>query len=385
MSYTFSQALVAAFSRAICSETDASAPLSSTATPQAFSCDARTTARFNHSPSGMTCALLTADRGEALLTWYREGFRAPISALPARAPASTASKAGCGARWPAWFAKWNPATSEWRTAQRSLLAGSESFSETWPRSGLLLDGMCYPQPTAARGNFASASGSLLPTLTVSGNTNAKGASAKSGDGLATVLRRGVMLPTLTTIDVRARWNLSDSPNATPRPMLGAMARHGLFPALIAGDAKRGRTVYLGGNPTLALAVARMPTLTARDHKSERRSAEGFAKRAAERRGHTLPATLDQEMNGEGGPLNPDWCEWFMAHPIGWTRMQPLDPQELVRWKAEVAGGDWFEWPSLPPMLDRKVPNRVDRIRCLGNAQVPVCAATAWSVLRPCGG
>jgi len=29
----------------------------------------------------------------------------------------------------------------------------------------------------------------------------------------------------------------------------------------------------------------------------------------------------------------------------------------------------------------KVPNRVARIKALGNGQVPLCAATAWNLLR----
>jgi len=26
----------------------------------------------------------------------------------------------------------------------------------------------------------------------------------------------------------------------------------------------------------------------------------------------------------GGPLNPDWVEWLMGWPIGWTDLKPLE-------------------------------------------------------------
>ena len=51
------------------------------------------------------------------------------------------------------------------------------------------------RPTRATGF-----GSLLPTLTVCGNYNRKGASATSGDGLATALKK---MPTLVAMDYRS--------------------------------------------------------------------------------------------------------------------------------------------------------------------------------------
>jgi hypothetical protein len=83
---------------------------------------------------------------------------------------------------------------------------------------------------------------LLPTLTVTGNNNRKGLTAKSGDGLATVLRR---IPTLTAAD----------------SLSGADSR------------KRGAS----GMGNLLMAIKRLPTLAARDHRSPN-SAESQARR-----------------------------------------------------------------------------------------------------------
>ena len=166
MSWLYSQALVAEYSRGSCSETPPSAPLNATEQPQAFSCDDRTRATFNHSRSGMTCGPLTAEHGAALLTWFLEASRAKTSALPAAATAWTESEADFGAKWRAWFAKWSPSSCEWRTPQCSLLEDSELFSETWPRSGLMRAGTCYLLPTVAGLNRESGCGSW-PTLKAS--------------------------------------------------------------------------------------------------------------------------------------------------------------------------------------------------------------------------
>lgn len=38
------------------------------------------------------------------------------------------------------------------------------------------------------------------------------------------------------------------------------------------------------------------------------------------------------MEGEvGGQLNPDWVEWLMGWPIGWTSMEPLNPDRFRAW------------------------------------------------------
>ena len=39
-------------------------------------------------------------------------------------------------------------------------------------------------------------------------------------------------------------------------------------------------------------------------------------------------------SGETGQLNPEWLEWFMGWPMGWTAFEPLETgkcQEWLRW------------------------------------------------------
>ena len=61
----------------------------------------------------------------------------------------------------AWYSR---SGSCWKTWQHCLVEDWGGFSETWPRSGLMLSGIAYRLPTLARPITATASGSrLLPT------------------------------------------------------------------------------------------------------------------------------------------------------------------------------------------------------------------------------
>ena len=105
--------------------------------------------------------------------------------------------------------------------------------------------------------------------------------------------------------------------------------------------------------------------------------------------------------GNGGIINPEWAEWLMGYEQQFTKLIPTPtatdykggclsrywkPRSqfvhvereretgLRRTTEEFGGGHspWEDWPD-EPGVDRVaygIPNRVDRIRCLGNAVVP---------------
>ena len=229
MSWNFSPVLVAAFLEECCSDTAQSVQSNTTPTPDQYYWPDKPTEHSRLSRFGTTCVPFEGSRGEELLTWYRADFHAKTSASPGMEPESTAQEADSGARWPGSLAKYDPDTCSWKTAQLSLLGDSEPSLVTWPRSGLMLDGQCWELPTLERRTDVSASGfwqtpvaddavnrqagkwnsrgepklsaqvllptptrdskreKFWPTPTVCGNHNRKGASATSGDGLATVV------------------------------------------------------------------------------------------------------------------------------------------------------------------------------------------------------
>jgi hypothetical protein len=82
----------------------------------------------------------------------------------------------------------------------------------------------------------------------------------------------------------------------------------------------------------------------------------------------------------GGQLNPDWVEWLMGWPIGWTSLEPLPADNFSQWLDAVTNGTW--WPNEPdiPRVAKGITNRVDRLKALGNGQVSAVVAAAWQLL-----
>lgn len=224
MSWHFSRAQVAEFLEDTCKAGERSVLLSGTHMPQAYLSPDRMTEFCRLSRYGMTFAPLPEHLGEELLTWYLAGFPAKTSQSLGQEPELTEREAECGQKWQGSLAKYDPDLCLWKTAQHSLLGGWEEFSETWPRWGMTQNGELYQQPIAALSTNGNASGLwqtpvaddsanrklgkwnsrgepklsaqvLFPTPTVCGNYNRKGASATSGDGLATAVAK--MWPTAT--------------------------------------------------------------------------------------------------------------------------------------------------------------------------------------------
>ena len=68
------------------------------------------------------------------------------SVLPEKARALKALARDYGASTPELLAKYDPATSSWRTSQLCLDGALAEFSETWPRSGLMRSGTAFLLP-----------------------------------------------------------------------------------------------------------------------------------------------------------------------------------------------------------------------------------------------
>lgn len=77
-------------------------------------------------------------------------------------------------------------------------------------------------------------------------------------------------------------------------------------------------------------------------------------------------------SGNGGKLNPEWVEWLMGWGVGWTDLS-VDNEFIVYLPI---GEDPADDSQMTRLTD-KTKNRADRIRGLGNGQVPLCAAVAF--------
>jgi len=86
-------------------------------------------------------------------------------------------------------------------------------------------------------------------------------------------------------------------------------------------------------------------------------------------------------------LNPKWTEWLMGWVPNWTSLEPLDKEAYDQWlNQSIAGEMWLVDPSSVPELDTprlietKAKDRRNRLKAIGNGQVPLSAAIAWLFL-----
>ena len=230
MSWLYSRALVAEYLEGTCSDGAPFAPSNGNPTPQAYLPPDKMTAFSRPSRFGMTFAPLTDGPGKELLTWFLAASRARTSALQEQEKGLTASVVDCGGKWHGSFVRYDHDTRLWRTHQHSLLGGLDEYSETWPRWGSMRNGECSARTASGHPTFGNESGlwptpncpnggrrvpedaeirggatptaykngkkiqvgleqavKWWPTPTACGNNNRKGASATSGDGLATAV------------------------------------------------------------------------------------------------------------------------------------------------------------------------------------------------------
>ena len=292
MSWLYSQALVAEYSAASCSDGTPSALLNGESTPLAYCAPDKMKAFSRLSRFGMMFSPLTDDHGAALLTWYLAASPARTSALPEKAQASMASARACGATWLGSLGKYDPASRSWRTAQRSFLGDLEESLATWPRSGMTAAGECWELPTLEPTTSGTDSGLWLPTPTASSaGTNGKSKCRETGAWI-----NGK--PSLNTMATQNTW---PTPNA--RDYQGAPG---------AGCQER------GGHQSSLPAKVKMfhtPTTNGLDGGSNSR-------KASIKRGDQVPS---------GGTLNPMWVEKLMMWPDDWTSINPISHVKMCFW------------------------------------------------------
>lgn len=310
-----------------------------------------------------------------------------------------------------------------RTFQACLIADTlEPSLETWPRSGIVFDGEFYPQPKWERPTDANDCGLwLTPTATNFGerSEDALGKRRKyrtsigrvttPPGGLAEQVRYGKpvtdMFPTPTLIDSgTGRINRSNSENAADRPTLAMMAKKNMWPTPRANSAMAATITEEAIDkawdrfPNLETVIARQmfPTPTSRDWKSGNASQATLDRNARPLREvvFATPQARDHRTGQQsrwenpdrssnlndqlGGQLNSVWVEWLMGWPMGWTNLAPLSLEAFCAW--EQVSTWWQEEPADVPRISKGVPKRVDRLKAIGNGQVPVCAAMAWQLL-----
>jgi len=83
-------------------------------------------------------------------------------------------------------------------------------------------------------------------------------------------------------------------------------------------------------------------------------------------------TAVQKTEDNRAPLNPEWVEWLMGWPIGWT---DLRPKTIFKWELRPCA-------KKEPKLSRqtKIKGATKRLKIIGNGQVPIVMAFAMILL-----
>lgn len=326
-------------------------------------------------PSGTTCGRSTGYRGADGSMSSAEDSPARTFPRPDAGPGSTGSGADCGASLRGLLARFDRDSSTWRTPQCSLLAGLDVFSETWPRWGTMRNGECWERATPALRTSGTASGSWHTPEYVA-------AQRAKGNGCSN-LNDAVALPHLfptPTAACATGGQTSRSGERKGELLLAGAVR--TFPTPRCEDSQCAGG-HRGKDDTLYGAVCRpkqFPTPCA----SEAR--QGYQNR------HNGKSVTQESLSTvvQGGPadqvggsLNPEWVEgYLMGWPYGWTSLEPMPRSQWDAWLAsQPVDGRWHAEPADVPRVAKGVPNRVARLKSIGNGQVPQCAAMAWAVLR----
>lgn len=267
-------------------------------------CSDKMTESSRRSLSGMTFARLTPEHGEAIAMWSREAFHAKTSPLRVRVEDWRVSAQAYGGSLPGSFAKLGPPGSGWRTRTLSLTGDLMPCSKNLPTSGTMLRGELCQRRNLAPITSVQGSG-FWPTPTVTGNNNRPSAGSSSGFGLATAVKLLTKVPTPTV------------PNG------GRSIAH-------VTDWRGPLTAYYKGKKVqvdLKAAVHRLMvyTPTVNDAKNSTIPPSQAGRRS-------MVGQLSRD--GYRGPLNPEWVEWLMGWPAGWTGYAPLETGRFLAWRQQ---------------------------------------------------
>ena len=323
MSWLFSQALVEAYSADICSDGEQSAPLNGNHIQQAYCASDKMKDFSRLSRFGMTYKPLTDDLGAGVLTWYLAASLVRTFPQQEKEPESTEHEAECGDTWRESFARWDRATSSWRTPQCSLLADLDVFSETWPQWGMMRAGECSVQSMPALRTSGTESG-LLPTPLASLGTNG-GPNQRDSSGRPGLQMAAMMWPT----PIASSGGPSRLGNFRGNPLASAVKT---WPTPCASEARQG---YQNRNNGKKGSQKSLTTVVVDAEKFATPQARDFRSGSTDRWDNP---DRSRNLNDQiGGQLNPTWVEWLMGWPLGWTDLKPLGMDKFQAWRRSHGG------------------------------------------------
>ena len=393
MSWLFSRALVAAYLADTCLDGGQSAPLSGSLMQLAYLPPDKMTAFSRVSRFGMTFRPLTENRGEELLTLYLADFHAKTSPQQEKAQELTESEAECGEKWRGWFAKFDPNTSSWKTPQCSLLGDSELYSETWPRWGTMRNGECWEQQTLVPHIKETESG-LWPTPVHSEARQGLQIRRDGKKGSQQSLTTAVMTwPTPRTAGMcggTGSWDLLNK-NTTVEEARQMGAGNG-------GKLNPDWVEWLMNWP---IKWSNLNEFNPKEFKRWQKESATDLQESVQMR--TVWWNKDPSQTSSGQQSDEQQLQQYSnsLSEMSWddTRKREVErPHEgqnmsLLRENIHIQASEGknvqqtvreqigMDEAQIIPRTSENIIARIDRLKAIGNGQVPLCAASAWRILN----
>lgn len=236
------------------------------------------------SPSLKTCAASTESLGADGRTSSAED--SPVKTYPPREKerASTASAADCGASLRELSAMFDRDSRSWKTVRCLFDEVLPESSVILPRSGMMRNGRCWERLTSAR------------------------ATDETGFGFSRAARMRFLTP-LASEGRRSTMRLETLAKCWAKRPGGSISEQVAFETLFPTPRTKG---LCGGTGSFQM-LAKLKE-NGKITEEERRAMA----------------------SGNGGALNPEWIEWLMAFPHGWTDSSPLETRRFLSWRRRLS-------------------------------------------------
>lgn len=319
------RALVEAFSHLISWDGEQCAQLNVMPTRHKFWRNDRMMEFSKLSQFGLTLHLLTENHGEELLTLYLAAFRAKTSHPQEKGQVSKVNVPDFGQKWHELSVKYDLATCSWKTHQCLFPEDLQESSVTLPKWGMTRNGHVFQHLTLERPISVTESG-LWATPAASDSTRGGKITANmTGISLAQQIKTPERWPIPKASDAKRMDCLSERNRKSP--CLESTVK--MWPTPKASDWNKRGNVSPHPRNGLPGAVMNFPTPTASD--ANKWSNESLVERKVKGRQIRLNTAVSPE-GGNGGRLNPNWVEWLMGWPIGWTDLKPLEVDKFQSWR-----------------------------------------------------
>jgi len=375
----------AAFSRESGSNGGQYAPLNVMPTPQRFWRNDKMKELSILSQFGVTWKPLTESRGADVLKLFLAGFPVRTSAQREMARESTAKSPGCGVKWLGLSVKYCRRSSGWKTHHCLLNEDLKPSSVTLPKWGMMRNGELWARITPGLTTNAIEYGFLpTPSATDTADRIPPGEFKLTKSGIPRHLDKNgkesqvrlsqavkMLFPTPTANDSRKGMDFNpDTCKAGIAPYVKSLptptASMNTYQDLIqAGFSFKNRPEY-----------GRIPTPKARDWKTGDNPESRRMREKAKGKRHSPDLN---DVAAPCGALNPDWVEWVMGWPVGWTRVN-MHPAGFKNWDRHFKSF-WKNDLNLSPTVEKgECEFRCDRLKAIGNGQVPAAFILAWEIL-----